>query len=311
MFDKLTRIYIDKFLASEDDPLKKSFAQYFIRYYATIKSQNHHDKIHIIASCFALYLVSSLTAIYYRVTTSPVSHFYFFTMVGILDNMMDNNISSKAERIQKVQMIYNIIYANDKPSDPTLHIFHEIWNHASEKLKETIKSCYNDACRSFIEQYNTNDEQVLKRACTEAGKNTLCLVCSILGLDYDKEELAKIGYCLQTCDNMIDVNFDLRDKIKTNATFVFERDGNLDNLINELVTIIEQLKEPAIKAIGVLALNHTIYITDHFSEKMRTKVRGDLLLTKIKSPAVILGNSLNNMIIRMIKEEAVAKKIKR
>lgn len=125
-----------------------------------------------------------------------------------------------------------------------------IWyRNIVEKNPDLIRLVY-DLFTSEVKSYYIQkqsfiiSEDILRKITKEKSKNTAKLICGILDITDPEiiDQVIELGYISQILDDILDLDEDKRDNIKTMVTHQIKYCGNIDKLFNELISLIDGVK---------------------------------------------------------------------
>lgn len=243
--NKYHRILLSKIYSPINDILKSYFVYRFRKYIHLYSFTTLEEAYETIGSTYMVLVFCVIINGYKRasfdILTVLEDNFYFTMMYSLVDTLLDTNNEHK---IKNIKSIKSIIYDGQKEDNsPLINALYEIYLHFinREEVISSLKTAFEAEYLSYLIQYNKCNEDQYKKVCEDLGYTMYALFKSINNISGVEEYDRIIGYVGQLCDNIIDIDDDIKSAINTIATFVYQRDGNVDLLYYDTIKMIERL----------------------------------------------------------------------
>ncbi len=302
-FDKLDRIKSIYYIRSHREPAKKIFVRLFRPYRDLFSFKNEEDKYEAIASLFITFGTAMLLDRHMTEKDFDVNNNMDYTlMYGIVDHYLDSDSISVKEKEMRVAIIKDIIYNEAEPEDMSepIEILYNIFQKHKhrENVVKYIKKAFEAEYKSYKIQYGNYDEDVYRKVCGDKGSTMYYLHKAINDLEVDEEHDFWTGMLGQVYDDCSDADNDNRNNIRTLATYVLEKEGNLDRLFHESLDMIKKLPDPEYslyRGVMIILGFHIVNESPHFSDKLKRKARPYSLIFPGVKINQVLGKSLCEM----------------
>jgi len=204
--------------------------------------------------CFyAGFLILLLSHEIKDINQSLDSLFAFTSLYMLIDHYLDNETINHDEKKLLISIIYQIFENPDKinlyiQSSPNPHgIIVAILKNIQTILNGQTNSIYYlkklfdlEVHSTYIQRNPNNSRETYLKLSEEKGGATVQAIEAILNLPVSKEGY-ELGACIQLVDDIYDTHLDLKQNITTIATYDYQKNGNLDSLLLEVIQRIDGL----------------------------------------------------------------------
>lgn len=299
MNTKYLRLKLCKFLVIHDDS-KNLFIQYFDKYkllFIHLPEEMRHEMIG-----------SMYVAFYYCISTKGKSNrkdhvarsFDYIMLYGLVDSYLDNPNVSEESKTSKMQNIKSILATGEyKGEDLMLLELSNIYSRYKDQ-KDVVKQLY----KSYLTEVNAHSEQLLdsgtktihdyRKICANKGSVTIYLQRAMCGLEIREVDFY-IGYLLQLCDDISDIDDDKKAGLNSLATYCTDKNGNIELLVGECWKLLELIKKEQHYDLIKLLVYHLLSSSKYLSEEYKKRVGLKVLLPNKIPINVRIGRTLCEM----------------
>lgn len=282
-YSKYNRILINRFYRDTSNVLKSYFVERFRKYRCLYSFSSLEEAYEVIGSTYLVF-ISSVLISKYRNTTSDVhstllDNFYFTMMYSLVDTLLDTGSKDKVRCIASIRSILYEGKIPDSEKDPLINALYEIYSHFSNRKQviEAMKLSFLSEYNSYLVQYKQCEEKDYNDVCEEIGYTMYELFKSINNVSGEEKYDRIIGYGGQLCDNITDMDDDIKAGINTIVTHVYQKEGNLDRLYYEMIekikTIPENLEYGIIKYALTYGFYYVVNKSRYISDNIKMEIR--------------------------------------
>lgn len=174
--------------------------------------------------------------------------FALTSLYMLIDSYLDDATISTAN---KRELIQRLLKGLDDPTQITLNSSNSLYHQISRNIMTlrslaptaipALKRLVEFEVQSTLIQSQPHLDLAVYRHIAEAkGGVTVQAIESLLGLPMTPEGY-ELGACFQLVDDLYDTRIDQADGITTISTYLYQRDGHADELLNEVIGRIHRL----------------------------------------------------------------------
>lgn len=289
---------VARHIRSTSDRSKMLFVKLFRPYVELIPCSDDTDRYEKFGSMYVIFMSSILLP--KMGVIDPQSNLDFVLMYGMVDHLLDTKTVSEKQKTDRIQQIKRILYTGQAPTDTSRHIqvLFEIYRRHTH-IAEYIQRAFEAEYISYKLQGTECSEEQYFQICKDKGATMFLLQKAINGIQIDEEWDPIVGFIGQLLDDMLDVEDDIRDGIRTPVACVLNTDRILDRVFYKIVDMIKSLptdRYGTYRAFLVVLVYHIASVNSYISPELKKKCRGGSLISSDIKINVLLGKSVCKMI---------------
>lgn len=289
---------VARHIKSTSDGSKKLFVNLFRPYVELIPYSDNTDRYEKIGSMYVIFMSSILLP--KTGVINPQHNLDFVLMYGMVDHLLDTKTVSEDQKSDRIQQIKRILYTGQAPTDTSRHIqvLFEIYQrhiHISGHIQKAFEAEYV----SYKLQETECSEEQYFQICKDKGATMFFLQKAINSIQIDYQWDPIVGFIGQLLDDMLDVEDDIRNNIRTPVTYVLNTDRILDRVFYKIVDMIKSLptdRYGTYRAFLVVLVYHIASVNPYITPELKKKCRGGSLTGSDAKINVLLGKSVCEMI---------------
>jgi hypothetical protein len=216
-----------------------------------------------------------------------------FTIFGIYCYCLLRGVEINEECFQFVLLYVNLDYALDDKSNlnKAKEIIKDIDNYLNDKLDQTkqlneiskssidiisrleskvsreqLKKTFFEEVNSVKVQSRETDLDELRRSCFYKSKVCIDFVSQLVGVE--EKYSFSMGKCLQLFDDLFDIDIDRKQNIFTYTISILEKNGNVDQIVKEIIDECENIKYCYVKIFFYYSMVIYCSSSPYVSEKL-------------------------------------------
>lgn len=189
--------------------------------------------------------------------------FAFTSLYMIVDHYLDDKHIDNNDKSQFMIIVQKVLSGEEITGDKTLMLLIEQFNYIIDRVPSCkyylYRAIYVEMQSVAIQKKDDLSYDEYYHIAAEKGGTTVQAIQAMYELPVTQKEY-NLGVCIQLVDDIMDIEDDIGNNIHTIATYIYNKNGSLDELVHTTCNMINNLSSTynAFKTILLAVLCHSI-----------------------------------------------------